>query len=169
MYKASIDRSELEIEFESESLSKGKLNGTNFNIDIEPINERIFSIIYKGKSYLAELVGEPEEKGKVLQLKINGKKAKVTLSDKYDLLLKSMGFDFSASTKLTSLKAPMPGKVIDILVGPGEEVVKGDGLVILEAMKMENIIKASGDGVIKEITVQQQNTVEKGELLIKFE
>jgi biotin carboxyl carrier protein len=62
----------------------------------------------------------------------------------------------------------MPGLVLKIMVEPGQEVSKGDGLLILEAMKMENIIKAPTDGVVKSIEVEQSNAVEKNQVLIKF-
>ncbi|HNM32873.1 MAG TPA: biotin/lipoyl-binding protein, partial [Chitinophagales bacterium] len=66
-------------------------------------------------------------------------------------------------------KAPMPGLVLDILVEAGQAVNKGDNLIILEAMKMENIIKASGSGTVKSIHVQKKDAVEKNQLLIEME
>jgi biotin carboxyl carrier protein len=63
----------------------------------------------------------------------------------------------------------MPGLVISILVEEGQEVQKGDSLLILEAMKMENVIKAAGKGVVKSIKVQQKNAVEKNQILIEME
>jgi len=120
-------------------------------------------------SYVVEVVGQPSDSGKAITLKINGKKVEVELEDKYDILLKSMGFDFSASNKLTELKAPMPGLVIDVMVKPGEIIQKGDGLIVLEAMKMENIIKASGEGVIKDVKIKKGVTVEKNQVMIGFE
>ncbi|MBK7143074.1 MAG: biotin/lipoyl-binding protein [bacterium] len=69
----------------------------------------------------------------------------------------------------SSLKAPMPGLVIKLRVEPGERVAKGQPLVIIEAMKMENIIKARTDGIIKEIKVKAGQSVEKGDTLLEFE
>ena len=62
----------------------------------------------------------------------------------------------------------MPGLVLDILVKVGDEVKKGDPLMILEAMKMENILKSASDGVIKKINVEKKQAVEKGQVLINF-
>jgi len=70
---------------------------------------------------------------------------------------------------MDNVKAPMPGLVLDILVEPGQSVQKGDNLLILEAMKMENIIKASGSGVVKNIPVHKKDAVEKNQLLIEME
>jgi biotin carboxyl carrier protein len=63
----------------------------------------------------------------------------------------------------------MPGLVVKLLVQVGDMVNKGDGLLVLEAMKMENLIKASGNGTVKAIKVSAGTKVEKGELLIQFD
>jgi biotin carboxyl carrier protein len=63
----------------------------------------------------------------------------------------------------------MPGLVIEYFVKEGDEVQAGDKLMILEAMKMENVIKATGEGKIKKLVVSKGNTVEKNQLLIEFE
>jgi biotin carboxyl carrier protein len=70
---------------------------------------------------------------------------------------------------MNQLKAPMPGLVIEYFVKEGDEVQAGDKLMILEAMKMENVIKATGEGKIKKLVVTKGNTVEKNQLLIEFE
>ena len=63
----------------------------------------------------------------------------------------------------------MPGLVLKILVQPGDQVKKGEPLLVLEAMKMENVFKASDDVTIKEINVVEKQAVEKGNELINFE
>jgi biotin carboxyl carrier protein len=62
----------------------------------------------------------------------------------------------------------MPGLIVDIKVEAGQEVKKGDPILILEAMKMENIIKSPGDGVVKAIKVNPRDNVEKNQVLIQF-
>ncbi len=68
-----------------------------------------------------------------------------------------------------TLKAPMPGLVVNVQVKPGDRVAKGQPLIVVEAMKMENIIKAGHAGVIKAIHVQAGASVEKGDSLLEFE
>jgi biotin carboxyl carrier protein len=63
----------------------------------------------------------------------------------------------------------MPGQVLDILVKAGDTISEGDGLIVLEAMKMENIIKSNRDGVIQEVYAKKNNSVEKNAVLIVFE
>jgi biotin carboxyl carrier protein len=67
------------------------------------------------------------------------------------------------------LRAPMPGLVLKIHVTPGQRVVKGQPLVVIEAMKMENIIKAKSDSTVAAVTVTVGRTVEKGDPLIEFQ
>jgi biotin carboxyl carrier protein len=62
----------------------------------------------------------------------------------------------------------MPGLVLKILAEPGQAVNKGDSLIILEAMKMENVIKATGPGTVKAICVNEKDTVDKNQLLIEM-
>jgi len=79
-----------------------------------------------------------------------------------------MGISNLDSAQVNDMKAPMPGLILDILVTPGQEVKKGDQLLILEAMKMENVLKAPGDGTVSSIEVAKGDSVEKGQVLIKF-
>jgi pyruvate carboxylase subunit B len=65
------------------------------------------------------------------------------------------------------LKAPMPGLVVRVLVEEGQQVMAGQGLVVLEAMKMENELKASGAGVVRSVRAVAGSTVEKGQLLLE--
>ena len=76
--------------------------------------------------------------------------------------------DSLQSKKISDLKAPMPGLVVEVAVVDGQEVSKGDRLVVLEAMKMENILKAPADAIIKKVNVKKGSTVEKNEMLILF-
>jgi biotin carboxyl carrier protein len=72
------------------------------------------------------------------------------------------------NSQIKEVKAPMPGLIFEIKVQEGDEVKKGDTLVILEAMKMENILKSPGDGIIKEIRIKKGDSVEKNQVLIQF-
>jgi biotin carboxyl carrier protein len=62
----------------------------------------------------------------------------------------------------------MPGLILDLKVKPGDEVKKGDVVLILEAMKMENSIKSPGDGIVKLVKVNLKDSVEKNQVLIQF-
>ncbi|MFT4737946.1 MAG: biotin carboxyl carrier protein [Cyclobacteriaceae bacterium] len=99
---------------------------------------------------------------------VNG--TEVTLSVKTDLdkILEKLGMDIEAGTQISEVVAPMPGAILEICVTVGQEVKAGDKLVILEAMKMENVIKSPTDGVIAAIKIDAGTNVEKGKSMILF-
>ena len=68
-----------------------------------------------------------------------------------------------------ALRAPMPGLVVRVVVEPGQEVSAGMGLVVLEAMKMENELKASAAGTVTAVRAQPGEAVEKGQVLVEFQ
>ncbi len=108
-----------------------------------------------------------EERSVTIQYK--GTKHEFKVSEPLDELLKSMGLDNAMQTKIAELKAPMPGLVLDILVSPGQAVQKGDKLLVLEAMKMENAIKAPADAVVGAIRCQKGQAVDKNQVLLSFD
>ena len=91
------------------------------------------------------------------------------LQDKLDLLLVKMGINSTTSSEIRQIKAPMPGLILDINIATGTNVKKGDKLLVLEAMKMENIIKSPVDGTVKDVKVDLGESVNKNQLLVEFE
>ncbi|MEQ9590968.1 MAG: acetyl-CoA carboxylase biotin carboxyl carrier protein subunit [Cyclobacteriaceae bacterium] len=164
MYKANINKSSFDITLDSDKLD---INGKTLSWDIKEISKNYFHIIHNHKSYRAELV-KADYSTKECTIKINGHTYVVNLKDKLDLLLEKMGMNVGASSKVNSIKAPMPGLIIDLKVKEGDEVKTGQPLLVLEAMKMENILKAPGDGTVKSVKVEKGNSVEKGQILIEF-
>ena len=144
------------------------VNNQPFTWDFQDISDNHFHIIKDNKSYNAELV-EANYVEKIFKLKVNGTIHTVNLKNRTDLLLEKMGMSSAASAKLNNLKAPMPGLIFEMKVKVGDEVKKGDVLLILVAMKMENAIKAVGDGIVKSIKTNTGDSVEKGQLIMEFE
>ncbi len=168
MLKVKVnDKVEHQIEFDPKDDSKGKIDGVDFSLDMIQIKEGSFNIIKDDKSYDVEVV-KADYTEKTFVIMINGTTYQLSAKDKFDLLLKDLGFENLSTLKVSEIKAPMPGLVLDILVKVGEEVKKGDPLMILEAMKMENILKSTTDGIIKKINVEKKQAVEKGQVLINF-
>jgi biotin carboxyl carrier protein len=86
-----------------------------------------------------------------------------------DRLLRSLGMSVAGSSKASDIKAPMPGLIHSFFVQEGDTVAKGAHVLILEAMKMENVIKAPGDVKVAKIHVKKGDSVEKGQLIMSFE
>jgi biotin carboxyl carrier protein len=137
-------------------------------LDIIAQGNNSFHILKNQKAYKAE-IESVDYKSKTFVFKINGNKYTTKISDKYDRLIDQLGMKVGAVQKVGDIKAPMPGLVLEVSVEVGSQVIKGDKVMILEAMKMENVIKAAGDGVVKAIHITKGTAVEKGQLLIEME
>ena len=131
-------------------------------------DNRFFTVEWNGKKFLGEVTEEKMEQG-YIRVKINHREFLLEKEGKLDTLIKELGLDKEKIKKLKQLKSPMPGRVIGIIVKPGDHVVVGDELLTLEAMKMENALKSDGEGIVKSIEVFLQDVVEKGKVLITFE
>ena len=140
----------------------------DFDWNCVEVRDGQFHILFKGRSLVADVV-EANTTEKNFVIRINNNNYSVQLKDKYDELLQSLGMDSLNNQKESEIKAPMPGKVLDIMLSAGNSVVKGDGVLVLEAMKMENVIKSPTDGVVKKIAVLKGQAVEKNEVLVEFE
>lgn len=152
------------------TFDKGKisLNGQETHIDLVNVSSERYHVIQNNQSYNLEVL-EADLANKRFRIKVNEQVFQLSLEDELDQQLRKMGMSKSASDKVDKVLAPMPGLVLQILAAPGQEVKKGDSLVILEAMKMENIIKSAGTGVVKSILVKQKDAVEKNQVLIEME
>ena len=137
------------------------------NLDLVDSNGSIH-ILEGSASHEAKLISfDLDTKNFVIS--VGGKEIEATIKDEYDLLVDELGFTAEAVSVIKDINAPMPGLVLDILVNVGDIVEKGTQLIILEAMKMENVLKSQADGVIKEIKINKGDAVEKGQLLIVLE
>lgn len=132
------------------------------------ISEDCFRVNIDGKTHKVEAIEGPDESG-VMVLKVDGVLREVTVLDERALLLDKRGMNSGDSGADLQLCAPMPGKVLSVLVEAGQLVAAGDSLLVLEAMKMENVIKAAVDGIIEDVNAKAGFAVEKGELLITFQ
>lgn len=145
-----------------------ELNGEEKNVDISKISDNNYHLLIDNKSYSAQLVSFNREEKKIVLL-VNGNEYEVSIKDKTDLLLQQMGISSASSAKHNQFKAPMPGLIRNILVTVGQEIKKGDAIIVLEAMKMENSLKAPADLKVKNIHVAVGQAVEKGQLMLELE
>ncbi len=149
--------------FDNETIST-----TSDAVRLQWENATFFSLEHNGKTYNGEVISNRMEEG-LLTVKLNHRVFDIRKSGPLDELIASMGLDVPKVRKLKQLKAPMPGRVVGIAVAVGTEVAVGEPLLTLEAMKMENVLKAEGIGVVKSISIEVNQVVDKGSLLIEFE
>lgn len=166
MYKIKVNEQH-DITLVSGDDGQFTLNGKEMNPDMLEIKPGFFNIILNNQSYNAEVIRH-DLKEKIFHIRVNGNVYRIQARDQYDELLHELGMDNMKSKKAADLKAPMPGLVVEVSVSEGMEVKQGDRIIVLEAMKMENVLKAPSDAVIKKINVNKGNAVEKNQVLVTF-
>ncbi|PQJ12229.1 acetyl-CoA carboxylase biotin carboxyl carrier protein subunit [Flavipsychrobacter stenotrophus] len=144
------------------------INDNNADPDISMQPNGLISVLLNGKSYTA-IIEKTDRKNKEVTIRVNGQQYTTAIKEPIDQLLTNMGMDLKSMQKAEPVKAPMPGMILKVLVEPGQVVSKGDGLIILEAMKMENMLKAAAPGTVKSIKAVERTAVEKGAVLIEME
>ena len=122
-------------------------------------------IQYNRKKYLVEIVEKSQNKYTVL---INGVSYTFTIETPISYKRKKYLEKTKAKSKTEFIQAPMPGKIVDILVEAGAEVKEGESVLILEAMKMQNEITAPISGTVKKVYVKPNDIVNKEDLLIEI-
>ena len=131
-------------------------------------DERFFTLTFNGKDFYGEILEEKTEDHR-LKIKINHRVFEVKKKGELDELIAALGLDVPKVRKLKELQAPMPGRIVNIAVTVGQALEVGDEILSLEAMKMENVLKAEGVGTVKAILIESNQVVEKGAVLIEFE
>ena len=141
------------------------IDGKEFEIDVVMAENGSCSILHDGKSFNAQLIRQ--EDGKTYQVDTHMSSFKVNIVDSQAKYLKMR--KKTSETPEDKIASPMAGKVISIPVTKGQEVKAGDVLIIVEAMKMQNSYKASSNGTVKEILVQEGDTINSNQVLITLD
>jgi biotin carboxyl carrier protein len=131
--------------------------------DISLIQPNLYSVIVEGRSFviaIPKLAGE--------EIHINGKNILLEIQDEIQIRLKEMGWEESVQKNAGEIKAQIPGLITHFFHQVGDEVKQNDALFLMEAMKMENEIKAPISGVIKKINIEIGSGVEKGALIMEI-
>lgn len=132
-------------------------------VDVLELGSGLYSLIIDGKSYEVDVLVE----GEALLVQVGNKAFRLELQEERRRALKAAQAKEVVGRQV--MTAPMPSKVVRIFVSVGDQVKAGDGVIVLEAMKMENELKALGPGVVKEIKVQEGQGVGGGEVLVIIE
>ena len=145
---------------------KAEINGRSFQYKIEK-NSADRLIIRNGtKLYKIDNISI---EGETIEFSINGRFVETTIKDEQELLLEKLGFQTDLAGSAGQLNAPMPGKILDLMVSEGDEIEENEPVIILEAMKMENELKSPTTGVVTSVYISTGDNVEKNQPLLEIE
>lgn len=137
---------------------KYTIDGKEYKVEIGDIEENVANVTVNGEAFKVEMEVEPEPEKKV----VLGKPAASTDHEEKVTSSENVNAD-------KAVKAPLPGVITEIKVGIGDEVKKGDTVIVLEAMKMANNLEAESDGKVTAICVKQGESVMEDTPLIVIE
>jgi biotin carboxyl carrier protein len=165
-YIAQIDNRRHEVEVEMEDgLFSVKLDGKKYEVDSRKMPwSSVYSMLIGGKSYEADVRTD----GDVVSVSIQGEMYKISLREElWARISAAAGVRSKAGTH--ELRAPMPGHVVEVRVKAGQKVEKGQPLVVVEAMKMQNEVCAPEAGTVKAIHCKEQDVVTPAGVLVVME
>jgi biotin carboxyl carrier protein len=132
-------------------------------VDARPTGEGIWSLLIEGVSYVVDVT----DREGISIVEVEDESYHVRIEEETRYIIRTRGGKAEASGQV--LKAPMPGKVVLVGVEVGQAVKPGDGLVVLEAMKMENEFRAAVGGRVREVRVAVGQAVNPGDVLVIIE
>ncbi len=142
------------------------VDGVEYEVDFAAVNDQpIFTLLIDGQSYEAFVLRDEETDQ--WQVLLQGRLHAVLVEDEREKRLRAAAGGIAASPSGEfHLKAPMPGLIVAVPVAEGQAVSKGDNLVILESMKMQNELKSSRDGTVTRIKVKTGDSVNQNQILV---
>ncbi len=163
-YNIYIEENEYQVDVNSKN--DLTIDGKNHRVDFVKLNDGQYSVIFDNEVYEVNVA---KQTNSLFTISAYNEMYDLLIEDEQAQLLKKFTKKESASKKELIVKAPMPGLVLKVEVKVGQAISAGSGLIILEAMKMENEIKSTRSGIVKEIKVAEKIAVEKGEVLMILE
>ncbi len=156
---------DIELEYQSERY-RVKVDGKEFDIEAHSLGESRFLLLVNKESHEVDVRTISGDGEKIVFMR--GMEIPVTVEDYHLAQIRKRAATAVGPSAERYVRAPMPGMVVTIKVAPGDKIVKGQPLVVIEAMKMENIIKAKADATVKTIIADQGKSVEKGDTLLEL-
>ncbi len=142
------------------------VGGREYEIDLSRSQDGSYSLISNGMIFDCRIEGQPKSGG-VLDVFVGTKHYPVTLTD--PKRLRGATPAGGHGDEAARIMAPMPGKVVRVLAGVGDQVDKGTGIIVVEAMKMQNEMKSPKAGTVVELNVEVGMTVNGGDVLAVIE
>ncbi len=164
LYHVTLGDRTVEVDLRTDETT---VDGDPFASSLSRVPEtRIYSLLLDARSY--RLACRRKEGGK-WEIYLGGQRATLAVVDERTRAIQEMTGGGATVQGARSLRAPMPGLVVKVEVKEGQEVEAGDGLVVVEAMKMENELRATAPGRIDRILISEGDAVEKDDVLLEFE
>ena len=147
--------------------SEFELNGADLKeFDLVEVSPNTYHLIFQDKNYHIEVDQVRFGKGQI-HLRVNGSVHHVQVETPLERKIKALGINELNAGDGEIIQAPMPGKVLSVLIKEGEKVEAGQDLLILEAMKMENVIKSAQEGVVDKVHISDNDTVDKNQTIVE--
>lgn len=162
--KKDAEATPVEVESLGNGLYAVTLEGKRYELDSLVLPHGAVSMLVEHDSYNVDF----EERGDEVGVLVRGEVLRFDIADERKLRMRAASGAFQAEGKQT-INAPMPGKIVKVFVKVGDEVQEGQGLVVVEAMKMENELKAPKAGKVTEVHAKEGTTVENGARLVVVE
>lgn len=153
-------------EFKNPLERKVKYQGKQVDIKLREEPDGFTYIVWKNKKYMLDVIEKNQNRYTVM---VNGVWHSFTVETPISLKRRKYLEQSGDSSSSISVEAPMPGKIIDILVEEGSEVKEGEPIIILEAMKMQNEISSNTSGIVRSISVKKNDSVMKDDVLIDIQ
>jgi biotin carboxyl carrier protein len=163
--RVSDESHDIEIKHEDGKLL-ADVDGRRYELEASQPEPNVYLFKHEGKVYEAT-VARPSAPGEATHVRIGGSEFDITLID--PKRLRSAGGGIDHGDGLVEIKTAMPGKVVRVLVEAGAEVAKDEGVVVVEAMKMQNELKSPRAGHVKEVRITDGATVAAGDVLVTIE
>lgn len=164
-YLVVVDGAELEVVIDGEHVSMAEVSASARIEELESSPERVLML---GNEVHRVLARRGATRGRYT-LWVDGVRLEVEALDERTRAIRDLAAATSGPAGPAPLVAPMPGMIVRVNVGDGDAVQSGQGLVVMEAMKMENELRATASGTVRRVLVQPGTAVEKGALLLEME
>jgi biotin carboxyl carrier protein len=145
-----------------------RVNNKDYTFNYKFITDKVLMLRLNDKNYFMTL-SESDDEEEYLSVNLQSKLYNIVVKSELDIMIEKMSVNKSQGKDKKEIFSPMPGIITKLNVTEGQKVNKGDVILVLEAMKMENEIKAKKDCVIKKINAEALKSVEKNELLVILE
>lgn len=150
--------------------SKFSFNDKNYTYEYKMLDKSIMLLRINDKNFIVEYeLNEEEKENNEFPFNIGSHKITLVCKNELDILVDKIAGGKKDNKHKNEINSPMPGVILKINVREGDEIKKGDVILVLEAMKMENEIKAVRDCKIKKVSVEEKKSVNKNELLVILE